>query len=57
MMMDFLGEREAGRLLMRGIETLTAEGEVLTSDIGGTATTSQVGEELVRLIGSAAVAR
>jgi tartrate dehydrogenase/decarboxylase / D-malate dehydrogenase len=57
MMLDFLGERDAGRLIMGGIETLTAEGRVLTSDIGGAATTSQVGEELVRLIGSAAVAR
>jgi tartrate dehydrogenase/decarboxylase/D-malate dehydrogenase len=57
MMLDFLGERDAGRLLMQGIETLTSEGRVLTGDIGGTATTDQVGEELVRLLGTPAVAR
>jgi tartrate dehydrogenase/decarboxylase/D-malate dehydrogenase len=50
MMLDFLNEREAGRLLMHGVEQLTSDGRVLSPDIGGTATTSEVGEELVRLI-------
>ena len=53
MMLEFLGERDAGQLLMRGIETLTAEGKVLTTDIGGSATTGQVGDELIRLIKTA----
>ena len=53
MMLDFIGERDAGKLLMRGIERLTGEGRVLTTDIGGTAKTHEVGDELVRLIKSA----
>lgn len=46
MMLDHLGHEDAGRLIMRGVETVTAEGKTLTPDLGGTATTRQVGEAI-----------
>jgi tartrate dehydrogenase/decarboxylase/D-malate dehydrogenase len=42
LMLDHLGEHEAGARLMRAIETVTREGRVLTRDLGGQATTAQV---------------
>jgi tartrate dehydrogenase/decarboxylase / D-malate dehydrogenase len=44
MMLDFLGEREAAALLMRAMETVTREGKMLTPDLGGHATTTQVAD-------------
>ena len=41
LMLDHLGEREAGARLMRAIETVTREGRALTRDLGGQATTAQ----------------
>jgi tartrate dehydrogenase/decarboxylase/D-malate dehydrogenase len=46
MLLDFLGESEAAALLLQAIEAQTAEQEVLTPDLGGTATTAQVGDAL-----------
>ena len=40
LMLDFLGEKQAGRSLMQAIESVTAEG-ILTPDLGGTATTGE----------------
>jgi tartrate dehydrogenase/decarboxylase / D-malate dehydrogenase len=48
MMLEFLGEREAAKVLMQAMETLTKEGKTLTRDVGGSATTSEVGEAVVR---------
>ncbi|MFM9850404.1 MAG: tartrate dehydrogenase [Hyphomicrobiaceae bacterium] len=42
LMLDHLGERDAGARLMRAIETVTREGRVLTRDLGGQATTAEV---------------
>ncbi len=44
MMLDYLGEREAGAALLRAIEAVTAAGRVRTPDLGGTATTAELGE-------------
>jgi len=48
MMLDHLGEADAARRLMCAVEAVTARGEVLTPDLGGYATTTQVGEAIAR---------
>jgi tartrate dehydrogenase/decarboxylase/D-malate dehydrogenase len=47
MMLEHLGEAAAARRLMRAVETVTARGEVLTPDLGGSATTEQVTEAVI----------
>ena len=42
LMLEHLGEREAAARLMEAIERLTAQGQPLTPDLGGSATTAQV---------------
>jgi tartrate dehydrogenase/decarboxylase/D-malate dehydrogenase len=44
MMLDYLGEKEIGAQVLAAIEAVTAEGRVLTPDLGGTATTDQVAD-------------
>ncbi len=53
MMLEHLGEAEAAELLLNTIETLTAQGKVLTRDLGGNASTTAVTQEILRLIQSA----
>ncbi|WP_347710989.1 tartrate dehydrogenase [Thermalbibacter longus] len=50
MMLDHLGETEAANRIMTAIEALTAEGNVLTPDLGGTATTDQVAGRIIELL-------
>ena len=50
MMLAHLGELEAAKLLMDAIETLTFSRKVLTRDLGGTATTTEVTNELINII-------
>ncbi|MDP5091896.1 MAG: tartrate dehydrogenase [Polaribacter sp.] len=50
MMLEHLGELEAAKLLMDAIETLTFSRKVLTRDLGGTATTTEVTNELINII-------
>ncbi len=47
MMLDFIGEAEAGRLIESAIQSVTAEGSVLTPDLGGEATTRTVTDAIV----------
>src|SRR5438270_7725611 len=46
LLLDFLGEHEAAALLMRAIEEVLANGQAHTPDLGGTATTRQLGEAI-----------
>jgi tartrate dehydrogenase/decarboxylase/D-malate dehydrogenase len=50
MMMSFLGEEQAARLIMDGISATTADGKILTPDLGGHAMTNQISEEICRKI-------
>lgn len=46
MMLAYLGETEAAAALMKAIEAVTAEGKILTPDLGGTATTQEVAQAI-----------
>lgn len=46
MMLDHLGERELGRLVLDSIEDVLAERRVRTPDLGGTATTREMGQAI-----------
>ncbi len=47
MMLDFLGQSEAAALVMSALQTVTREGRVLTPDLGGSAKTVEVTEEVI----------
>ncbi len=47
MMLAQLGEDAAANALMAAVERVTADGKVLTRDLGGSATTAQVTEEVI----------
>lgn len=46
MMLDHLGHEDCADLLMRAINAVTAAGQFLTPDLGGSATTAEVGEAI-----------
>lgn len=48
MMFDFLGETEAASIIERIVESTVTDGRMLTADLGGKATTSEVGAEIER---------
>ena len=50
MMLEFLGETEASAIVLSGIRDVLAENENLTPDIGGKASTIEVGDAIVRNI-------
>lgn len=54
MMLDFLGEAAAAGLIMDAIKAVTAEGRVVTPDLGGRSRTSEVGDEVVAKVRSLA---
>ncbi len=51
LMLDFLGEPETANLIVHGIEATVLDGTVLPPDLGGKATTTQVGQAVCRQIG------
>ncbi|MBY0084863.1 tartrate dehydrogenase [Brevibacillus sp. M2.1A] len=50
MMMDHLDLPELSAVIMNAIEDVLQDGKVLTPDLGGTATTKELGDEIVRHI-------
>jgi tartrate dehydrogenase/decarboxylase/D-malate dehydrogenase len=53
MMLDHLGEKAASSAIMKAGEEVLAKTEVRTPDLGGTATTSEVGQEVARALRTA----
>jgi tartrate dehydrogenase/decarboxylase/D-malate dehydrogenase len=51
MMLEHLGEGEAARSVETAAARSLRERRAITPDLGGSATTSQVGDEVVRLLG------
>lgn len=51
MMLDFLGEKEAGQRLMEAMETVTGVGRILTPDLGGQAKTVDVTDAVIAALG------
>ena len=48
LMMEFLGHKDAAEAIVAAIEATTADGTVLTPDLGGTATTKEAGDAVMR---------
>ncbi len=49
-MMDFFGYEHYGKNILQAIENVLIEGNILTTDMGGTATTEQVGNQVVNYL-------
>jgi len=50
LMLDYLGETEAGDLLFRAVSQNLAEKKVRTIDLGGCSKTNEVGDDIVRIL-------
>ena len=50
-MLDFFGHEDWGKKLIDAIEKIMVDAKVLTPDMNGSSTTSEVGDEIVRLLG------
>jgi len=48
LMLDWIGEAEAAQLIRKAIEDVLSEGKVKTRDLGGDATTTEMGKEIIR---------
>jgi tartrate dehydrogenase/decarboxylase/D-malate dehydrogenase len=51
-LLDFLGYERYGKIVLTAIEKLLVEGEVLTPDMKGTASTSEVGDRVAEMVHS-----
>ncbi len=52
MMLDFLGEVQSASLIRKAVADNLAQGRARTPDLGGSASTGQVGDDLVALLGN-----
>jgi tartrate dehydrogenase/decarboxylase/D-malate dehydrogenase len=52
LMLDHMGEADAARRVERAIDAVTDEGTALTADLGGKASTREVGEALLTALRS-----
>ena len=50
MLLNHLSERDAAEKIFQGLNAVLSRGDCLTRDLGGTATTSEFGEALIREI-------
>lgn len=50
MMLDWLGEHEAAKRIERAVECVLSEGKVRTYDLGGNATTREMGDAIIEKI-------
>ena len=50
-MLDFFGYEEWGSKIVDSIEQMLIEKKALTPDLGGTASTQECGDEMVRILG------
>ncbi|WP_047154688.1 tartrate dehydrogenase [Aneurinibacillus tyrosinisolvens] len=57
LMMDHLGLPEVGKLILDSIEEVLIEGEIRTSDLGGTAKTTEMGDAIVSQIHQLSIRR
>lgn len=51
MMLEHLGDVEAGARVRKGIDTVMQEGSILTRDLGGSASTQEFGKAVIRAMG------
>ncbi len=49
-LLDYLGEKENSRIIFDAVETVIAEGKYLTYDLGGSAKSSEMVDEIIRKI-------
>jgi tartrate dehydrogenase/decarboxylase/D-malate dehydrogenase len=52
LMLDYLGEKEAGDLLFRAVKQNLSEKKVRTVDLGGSSKANEVGEDVARILES-----
>ena len=50
-MLDFFGHEDWGKKVLDAIEDVLVDGIAMTPDLGGTASTSQVGDAIVAKLG------
>jgi isocitrate dehydrogenase (NAD+) len=50
-LLEAVGEREAARRILAAVETVLTERRALTQDLGGTATTTQMADEILAALG------
>ncbi|MED2974103.1 tartrate dehydrogenase [Fictibacillus sp. B-59209] len=54
-MLDFFGHEDWGQRVLKAMEIVMTEGEVLTPDIGGSSSTQEVGEAVVQKLNAASL--